>query len=116
MRDDTPYWKHVTETTYQQKMVDYEPTYGDNFEDLSRRIHRFNIFGNDMNGIVYIAAGMNYNPLYERKVDWNDKRYLETPNYEREIYRTWEAHRDEVLEKIDKLPTHYEFLKNTIYK
>lgn len=116
MRDDTPYWKHVTETTYQQKMVDYEPTYGDNFEDLSRRIHRFNVFGNDMNGIVYIAAGMNYNPLYERKVDWNDKRYLETPNYEREIYRTWEAHRDEVLEKIDKLPTHYEFLKNTIYK
>ena len=116
MRDDTPYWKHVTQTTYQQKMVDYEITYGDNFEDLSRRIHRFNAFGNDMSGIVYIAAGMNYNPLYSRKVDWNDKRYMEVANYEDHVYRTWEAHRDEVLQKIELMPTHYEFLKNTIYK
>ena len=116
MRDDTPYWKHVTQTTYQQKMVDYEITYSDNFEDLSRRIHRFNAFGNDMSGIVYIAAGMNYNPLYSRKVDWNDKRYMEVANYEDHVYRTWEAHRDEVLQKIELMPTHYEFLKNTIYK
>ena len=116
MRDDTPYWKHVSETTYQQKMVDFDPTYCDNFEDYARRIHRFNVFGADMSGIVYIAAGMGYNPLYSRKVDWNDKRYSELSNYEDQVYRTWETHRDEVLERIEKMPTHYEFLKNTIYK
>ena len=116
MRDDTPYWKHVTETTYQQDMVDFKPTYTDNFEDTARRVHRFNAFGNDMNGIVYIAAGMNYNPLYPRKVDWLDKKYHEVPNYEDRVYREWEAHRDEVLKHIEELPTHYEFLKNTIYK
>ena len=41
---------------------------------------------------------------------------MEVANYEDHVYRTWEAHRDEVLQKIELMPTHYEFLKNTIYK
>lgn len=116
MRDDTPYWKHVTETTYQENMVNHQFSLVDNFEDVARRIHRFNVFGNDMSGIVYIAAGMGYNPLYSRKVDWLDKKYLEPANYDDEVYRTWESHKKEALEKIEKMQTHYEFLKNTIYK
>jgi len=116
MRDDTPYWKHVTETTYQNSMINFEPNLVDNFEDFSRRVHRFNSFSNDMSGIIYIAAGMGYNPLYGRKVDWLDKKYLEVPNYEDNIYREWEQHKTEVLKTIENLPTHYEFLKATIYK
>lgn len=117
MRNDTPYWRAVSEeVTYAQPMVDFKPTLGNNFEDLAYRLHRSNVFGNDMSGIVYIAAGMGYNPVYESKVEYLDMQYHETPDYWEEVYKIWTQHRTEVLTHIEKLPTHYEFLKQNIYK
>lgn len=117
MRNDTPYWKAVSEqVTYAESMNNFEPVLGNNFEDLAYRLHRSNVFGNDMSGIVYIAAGMGYNPVYESKVDYLDKRYGEGHEYWEQVYSTWLAHRQEVLKHINELPTHHEFLRRNIYK
>lgn len=117
MRNDTPYWKAVSEqVTYSDDMADNKSSLVNNFQDVSYRIHRSNSFGNDMNGIVYIAAGMGYSPLTSSKADFLDKRYSEMPEYYNDVYKTWLDHKEEALKHIEAMPTHYEFLKNTIYK
>jgi hypothetical protein len=68
-----------------------------------------------MSGIVYIAAGMGYNPMDAAHKRFLDKKYREPDNYEQQVYNTWLAHRDQVLQVIDELPTHYKFLADTIY-
>ena len=117
MRNDTPYWKAVSEqVTYSDDMVDNKTGLVSNFQDMAYKLHRGNSFTNDMSGIVYIAAGMGYVPLTPSKADYLDKRYLEEPLYYDRIYKTWLDHKEVALERIEKMPTHYEFLKNTIYK
>jgi hypothetical protein len=68
-----------------------------------------------MSGIIYIAAGMGYNPLDKEHSEYLDEKYHETPDYHLEVWNTWAKHRDETLAVIKQLPSHYQFLKNTIY-
>jgi len=68
-----------------------------------------------MGGTAYIAAGMGYNPTDNARVDFLDKTYLEPPNFYDHVYEKWTKHRNEVLKKIEKLPTHYQFLKDNLY-
>jgi hypothetical protein len=68
-----------------------------------------------MGGIIYIAAGMGYNPVEANFVRYQDRKVNESSAIRRPVYDTWLKHRDEVLEHIKTLPTHYQFLKDTIY-
>lgn len=116
MRNDTPYWQEVSEgIRYSTNMYNNTPNHNDPYADVAYRLHRSRGFSNDMSGIVYIAAGMGYNPT-------NNSRaiYMKDFNYEPEgisekAWADWEAHRDEVLKVIETLPSHYQFLKDTIY-
>jgi hypothetical protein len=117
MRNDTPYWQQVSEqVVYAKDMLDFEPVLSNGYQDLAYRIHRSNVFGNDMSGIVYIAAGMGYNPVYESKVDFLDIRYMESPEYWEKVYADWQNHREKTVKHVGNLPTHYEFLKQHIHK
>jgi hypothetical protein len=97
-------------------MIDNKTSLVSNFQDIAYKVHRSNAFGNDMSGIVYIAAGMGYTPLTQSKADYLDKRYQEVPMYFDRVYDNWLIHKEEALKRIEKMPSHYEFLKNTIYK
>lgn len=117
MRNDTPYWRHVSEhTTYSKAMEEFKDSIVNPSADLAYRLHRSRQFDTSMSGIVYIAAGMGYNPINSAHIDFLNQRYPEGPEFWNNVLNTWKQHRDEVLIYIDTLPTHREFLEKTIYK
>lgn len=121
-RHDTPYWQEVSgKVTYSSNMQSTAELSGlvhsrASSSDMADRLHRTRKFDQDMGGIIYIAAGMGYNPINKIHKAFLDNKYMEKPGYETEIYNTWLKHRDEVLAHIDTLPTHYEFLRDNIHK
>jgi hypothetical protein len=68
-----------------------------------------------MGGIIYIAAGMGYNPVEPNFLRYEDDRIGETVEMRRQVYDNWLVHKEEALKHIDTLPTHYEFLRDNIY-
>lgn len=121
MRNDTPYWQEVSgNITYSRSMNSNVNLAGigavpGSSSDLGFRLHRTRRFDNNMGGIIYIAAGMGYNPVEPNFIRYEDCKHLETPEIRRPIYDNWLKHRDEALAHIATLPTHYQFLKDTIY-
>ena len=115
-RDDTAYWQAVSENVYSQAINDFVPSMYNSYIDLAHRHHKSRTYSQDMGGIIYIAAGMGYNPLNKEHSDYLDEKYRETPGYHLEVWDKWAKHRDETMKVIDQLPSHYQFLKNTIYK
>lgn len=112
LRKDTPYWKSATENiTYSKSMANYFADIQSPSEDLAHQIYRSHAFTPDLNGIVYIAAAMGYNPVYENKVKALNLIYHEDPTLHTNVRKDWEKHRDEVLKYIDTLPTHNEYLQ-----
>jgi tryptophan halogenase len=115
-RHDTPYWQHVSsKTTYDSKMYNFVPGLESAHKDMAFRMHRTRLFSTDMSGIVYIAAGMGYNPVDLAWLRHEDAKYMEKDQYWEEAYQKWLDHRDRVMERINQMPTHYQFLKDRIY-
>ena len=115
-RNDTPYWQHVTgKTSYSPAMESMEAEMYNSYVDIAQRQHRSRVYDPSMSGIVYIAAGMGYNPMDAAHKKFLDKKYMEPANYEQDVYKRWQEHRDHVLQIIDSLPTHREFLEHNIY-
>jgi hypothetical protein len=121
MRNDTPYWQHVSsKIEFTSSLSSLATLSGENHasvasSDLGFRLHASRKFDHTMSGIIYIAAGMGYNPVDPHFLRYEDKKVMDSPELRQEVYATWENHRDRVLEYIDTLPTHYQFLKDTIY-
>jgi hypothetical protein len=61
-----------------------------------------------MGGLPYIAAGMGYNPVNISEVH-DENNWKETKT-------KYEKHRAETQLFIDKMPSHYQFLKDNLYK
>ena len=116
-RHDTPYWQAVTgEVTYSKEMRDMVPSMYNSYLDIAMRQHRIRAYDATMSGIIYIAAGMGYNPMDSAHKAFLDKKYMETPGYETGVYNKWLEHRAKALQVINQLPTHYQFLKDNIHK
>lgn len=113
MREDTPYWRWCTQ------LNEYSPLAFNDFKQQHSTFETFtadtiasNNWNPNMNGILYIAAGLGMSPVtYKKKmeVDGVDMDMV------LDIKRKYEQYRDHLLEVIDKLPTHYEFLRDEIY-
>jgi hypothetical protein len=84
--------------------------------DFASRMHRTRTFDTGMGGIIYIAAGMDYNPIDADMKRYLDEKYSEHIGYTELVYKKWEEHRDEVLKHIETLPSHREFLAQHIHK
>lgn len=121
MRNDTPYWKHITENIqFSSALSSVATLSGQNHADIASsdlgfRLHTSRKFDHGMSGIIYIAAGMGYTPVTPNYVNFEDRRLHDSKAARKATYDDWAAHRDEILEYIDSLPTHYQFLKDTIY-
>jgi tryptophan halogenase len=121
IRNDTPYWQEVSgKIQYSGIMTNVAnlsnlPQSFRSASDLAHRMHRQRKFDLDMGGIIYIAAGMGYNPVESNFMRYEDRRLMETPEERKMIYDAWLEHKQQALDKIATLPTHYQFLKDTIY-
>lgn len=116
MRNDTPYWNHVSEeTTYSTNLAEFKTGVLNSYNEISYRKHRSRFMSNDVGGISYIIAGMGQNVVDESRV----KFMVGEIGRLNDIYDTWDTwleHRAKTVEIVNQLPTHYEFLKKTIYE
>lgn len=137
MRTDTPYWRKVTQNVHYHPASSTEwKLKHSSFTDWAMdTIGQHSIFANH-NGIAYIAAGHGYKPtpyLQALKADFKRLNSAQqstmrgTMNIGAEMHqytiegldivkKDWLTHREKMVEYVESLPTHYQFLKENIYK
>ena len=115
-RNDTPYWKDVTnKVTYSQEFQDFSLPNNPTFDSLKAASYNLNINNglDESSGLIYILAGQGYNPVTAIDAKMNDTKFGAfdcTP-----IKDTFAERKKDVQEFIDLMPTHYEFLTYEFY-
>jgi tryptophan halogenase len=118
-RCDTPYWKHVTQGfTYDRDMVDYKSSIRNVYMDTANRMLNTHAYNHDMGGMIYICAGHGYNPLNKRVLYDSSDRFKHVnhdfdPAEQRKLWLDYKN--GELKSAIDKLPSHYKYLKENIH-
>ena len=117
-RQDTRYWQDCVEKIdFSLPFGSPHSTimgYGSILDLVSGGVNTFNKTGD--NGLVYLAAGMDYRPICEGL-------YLEKTTHENEIriseveysHDTYQQERESMLEWCQSQPSHYEYLLEHIY-
>jgi tryptophan halogenase len=112
-RDDTPYWKAVTNNTYSQTMIDYSPdrTHGYNtFQD----IYMHGLEYTSLNaGINYVSTGMGY-LLVDRYIMKMKEMYNPSQQYDiiaKAFKDNFEDKKTKWLKAAEKEKTIYQYLK-----
>lgn len=121
-RDDTKYWKHVCqeqsyhglETKGQERMTN-GMTFTDSFRAFSHFLTIHKVWTPPMGGWVYIMAGMGYKPLGKYMYDLICEQIPGKDERTDSNLKEWLQHRENLIEYVKTLPSHYEFLKENIY-
>lgn len=116
-RDDTPYWKYVTEE------IDYAMDKSLEWSWFNRIIKEIGIDEewwrvDHLDGSPFIMAGMGYNPISKMRIEqfFTDAELENQYNKAKLLHNTLQDKFRREKEVAETLPTHYEFLKQTIYK
>ena len=105
LRDDTEYWRHVTS-------IDYGDSADINqLEDNCIRTSNYN---GVLGGLLYVAAGMGYLPTYKFGNGYGEITDEDQETF-RNVEREYKMFSDSLKSYIETLPSHYQFLKATIY-
>jgi len=123
-RCDTKYWKyHTQEKTYLGLDGDkghYRNqngmTFRDSFYSAMHILQTHKVWTPQFSGWAYIMAAMDYAPLGEYFYNILIQDHPEVDERTTETYEHWLNHRENLIEYVKTLPTHYEFLKEHIYK
>lgn len=116
MRDDTPYWKKVTSMTYSVGMNErIANAVGNMYASVASNIHREKSFASEGGGILYITAGMGHNCINQPHEEYLRLLYQEPEELTSKVFKEWQEHRKVLKKHVDTLPSHYEFLRDTIY-
>lgn len=114
-RNDTKYWNHVTtKINYSENMKNSNLLIFDEYIRLSEAFLKnknFNVFGN--NGLLYLATGMGYTTASKRILNFHKEVFNPDLN---SVRQKWIDHKNSLVKKLKDAPTHYEYLKNNIYK
>jgi tryptophan halogenase len=102
VRDDTEYWKHVTQNIDYSKM--------ELFQKFSDNMF-YGQFDNSMGGMMYVAAGMGYYPNNTSIVN-----AFNMSNSYKNYQITRKLQDDKLNNKLSIMLSTYEFLKKYIYK
>ena len=118
LREDTKYWKDATNN------VELLGTPGDYTEATLHALQDYRLFIDYLDnkafdpnligdGIIYIAAGMGIRPFTETIFNdlADDERRLDVAEYHDGYCKSNKS----MLEWVDTLPSHYQYLKDTIY-
>lgn len=117
-RNDTPYWKHVTEGfSYSPSMNNSIPEIKNLYMDLATRTLTSRRADFDMGGSSYIFAGQGYNVVNNRFLKDDNDRYGYRNQWKPdETTQKWDDYKKDVLmPMVENLPTHYEYLKINIH-
>lgn len=119
-RTDTPYWKWCTQINeYAPEQMGEHQLVQAQYQHLLGNISLLQTYPEDMIGNMYIAAGMGVKSISTKELIFNngnrDIRSLKEEQIGHNKRRFLE-YRKFLEEHIATLPSHYEFLKNEIYK
>lgn len=115
-RRDTAYWRHVTENIeYDADAYTLNTKSRTNIMGLMHRLQVDPYYASAPSGEMYISTGMGYKPFSNFVKKLNDQRYGD-PGYYRQALKERNEHLPKLLSYIEKLPTHYEFLRTNIYE
>ena len=117
-RDDTPYWKHVTENIDYKHHHIYEfTTENDKFKEVMDGLLMRSNVDASFGGIIYIMSGQGYNPLKEIDIETikQHPQKQDMLNRWKVTEQLFEKNRDEMQQLVDLMPSHYEFLFEEFY-
>lgn len=117
-RNDTPYWQYATQQlSYSPEMNSWIPKLRNAYMDLSTRLLINKSFDLNMGGVIYIAAGQNYNPVSKRFLKDDNDRYEMRQQWDAEASKkAWFDYKEQhLMPMIEQLPSHYEYLKLNIH-
>jgi tryptophan halogenase len=116
-REDTPYWKHVTNNVqYAPKIYDLETEFRNNASDTMYRLNTSNELNQETaSGETFILTGMGLSPISKSDADLACYRFKGAKQEMERARNLYIIQRDSILKYIETLPTHYEFLKKGIY-
>jgi tryptophan halogenase len=118
-RDDTDYWKHIANKSFQDR-------YGDPYSGLIQRCDDFYSLSHkyfsawehpfDMSGITFIATGMNLNMMNENRIKHIEFTLNQNIlNQIQEKISSWEKRKIRWKNAADKSPTLEQFLLENFY-
>jgi hypothetical protein len=122
-RRDTDYWKYVTEQIvmderlYDKKISELRTV----VSDYAIRLLKTHDFGHEMGGMPDILVGMHQKPINQFSLDWHRYKYIASDGiipitFRSETQIFWNQRRS-ICEKIaDESKSHYQYLKENIYK
>jgi tryptophan halogenase len=120
-RDDNQYWRDCTNINF-----DIDPTWRHStrvahgntvvmLEDMEDAF--YNLAQNS--GSIYIAAGQGYRPfsegMYHEKRSWQKMLDDEWVDNIHDIHTKYQQDRKVMIDWVDQLPSHYEYLRDNIY-
>lgn len=115
IRDDTPYWKEITNKTFDNRMYSDLVHDTTSFKDLSHRKHYTGVVPNTY-GIAYVAVGMNF-MVFDRVVmktneHWMDENYA---SKYRVIFEKMEENKKIWQSFAEREPSLYKYLRDNIH-
>jgi tryptophan halogenase len=114
-RKDTDYWKHATEKMHYSKvLMGIDQTLNDGYSEFAKQVSDHE-FQKELQGLLYIAAGMGYAPATKRFINFASRSFPDMAKSYDIYKKRMDAHKVLMERKLAKLPSHYEYLKKTIY-
>lgn len=115
-REENHYWYDCT------NKIDFTPLEGSPestikaYRDVNKLISDVeNSFfdSRDLEGCIYIASGLGYRPINEHL--YNEKMDDDRRNNIKEAHRLYQQDRQIMIDWVERLPSHYEYLRDNIY-
>jgi tryptophan halogenase len=115
-RTDTPYWRWCTERhEYCPDMHGDHMLMNASFPNMIGNIVAYNAYPSEMIGGMFISAGMGMRNISTKEMIFYKE---EISNKREEVHHTkrmYEQYKNFVVDHVQQLPSHYQYLKDNIY-
>ena len=125
-RDDNKYWQDCTNVNFAGKndlhQIQEDPLTWHSM--LQSRLEYYQLFDglrknfwseDKFPGLIYIAAGQDFSPINEFNVREAHHLYPVRKSTINDYHKQWQEDRKAIYSAVEKLPTHYEYLRDYIY-
>jgi tryptophan halogenase len=114
-RDDTEYWRDISNKKFNEGMHELKPNVIDNYLTFADKYMSQNSY-ETTSGIHCIGVGLNYIPFTQADLDFfNHAKGLKYEELCNSTWRNWEVFKKAWQEEADNSPSMYQWLKENIY-
>jgi tryptophan halogenase len=115
VRNDTEYWKYITNLNYDPGMTELKPCTSIGFNDLTHR-KMFSETPDPAAGITYVSAGMNYFMLDQVGQKWHEGHdHINYSSILAPVFSMFDDRKRTWNKYAEKEPSLYQYLKKNIF-